>query len=243
MSTDTPLTEAEILAWKENDKFLEVDDLGHYMNGVGFLSGFARKLERTLATKELAETKLREALRYHQDQTRPIQNTIDILSTPITTEALDSYVAGKVKETQAGSVYVTLHHVHPHVWFRSPLGPAHDTIIGTFISETEAVAFVESCKLNEAAPLPIETSVELRPGLYRVNSSEPPDRFSDGDATPPVHPYDATQLIADMVQEFGNRGETTSVAEWHGRCKAVISRMKEWLASPPLPAQPTEQPK
>ena len=53
------------------------------------------------ATKDLEVTKLREALRYHQDQTRPIQNTIDILSTPITTEALDSYVAEKVKEARS----------------------------------------------------------------------------------------------------------------------------------------------
>lgn len=48
-------------------------------------------------------------------------------------------------------------------------------------------------------------------------------------ALPPQRDYETTQLIADMVQEWGNRGETTSIYEWDKRCKAVILRMKQWL--------------
>ncbi len=95
MSTDTPLGR---LNWKKMYK----------------------DLERTLATKELAETKLREFLArlFHYannldtdccytDKARPDcdlygsglwQEVEELLSTPITTEALDSYVAEKVKE-------------------------------------------------------------------------------------------------------------------------------------------------
>ena len=74
-------------------------------------------LERTLATKELAETKLREALfelrsrcgtiyRSREanmlacDVVSAINDAIMIISTPITTEALDRYVEGKVKEAR-----------------------------------------------------------------------------------------------------------------------------------------------
>ena len=68
-------------------------------------------LERTLATKELEVTKLREAL--VKMEQRLADNMDDretvhalhamvreVLSTPITTEALDSYVAEKVKEAR-----------------------------------------------------------------------------------------------------------------------------------------------
>ncbi len=79
-------------------------------------------LERTLATKEIEVTKLREFLArlFHYannldtdccytDKARPDcdlygsglwQEVEELLSTPITTEALDSYVAEKVKEAQ-----------------------------------------------------------------------------------------------------------------------------------------------
>ncbi len=70
-------------------------------------------LERTLATKELEVTKLREALQETHDAmleldiqessgvfTEECQACEAILSTPITTEALDSYVAEKVKEAR-----------------------------------------------------------------------------------------------------------------------------------------------
>ena len=41
------------------------------------------------------------------------------------------------------------------------------------------------------------------------------------------------QLASDMVLEWGNRGETTSLASWSDRCKGVIEKMKLLLS--PLP--------
>mgnify|MGYP001567923818 FL=1 len=83
---------------------------------------FARNLERTLATKELAETKLRGALEHaygalentnpcadpacNQEQREWLDIAVrlakEALFTPITTDALDSYVAEKVKEARGG---------------------------------------------------------------------------------------------------------------------------------------------
>ncbi len=89
MSTDTPLTDAAAE--------LSGEDSVVY-------SEFARKLERTLATKELAETKLRAALK---KALRCISVDLypqlcceirEALSTTIITDALDSYVDEKVKE-------------------------------------------------------------------------------------------------------------------------------------------------
>ena len=62
-------------------------------------------LERTLATTQLAETKLREALKYIHDNSAAYQTALrdfieEALSTPITTEALDSYVAEEVKKAR-----------------------------------------------------------------------------------------------------------------------------------------------
>jgi len=56
---------------------------------------------------------------------------------------------------------------------------------------------------------------------------------------PPEHDYEATQLIHDMVHEWSNRGETTSLHEWNERCKTVIHRMSVWLNTPIEKEPPT----
>ncbi len=88
MSTDTPITD-------------QIFDHGNRKS----LLDHARNLERTLATKELEVAKLREAARRYYVNSDALSDAVNnemakALSTPITTEALDSYVAEKVKEAQ-----------------------------------------------------------------------------------------------------------------------------------------------
>ncbi len=76
------------------------------INACGGLESQIDRAIKALATKELEVTKLREALEYIHDNSAAYQTALrdfieEALSTPITTEALDAYVAEKIERARS----------------------------------------------------------------------------------------------------------------------------------------------
>lgn len=58
----------------------------------------ADELHQQLLIAQAEIKRMRYALEYHQEQTRPIERTVEALAQPSDTSALDAYVAEKVNE-------------------------------------------------------------------------------------------------------------------------------------------------